>query len=65
MTEGELKLYHNTFEAGRLQGMKDMEKIRKEILDLKKAHMIHFVSPESLIDVVIEVIDKYVSGVEE
>ena len=32
MTEGELKLYHNTFEAGRRQGMKELaEKIKEEM----------------------------------
>lgn len=38
---------------------KPYEKLRAEIVDLKKAHLIHFVSPESLIDVVCEIIDKY------
>lgn len=32
MTEGELKLYHNTFEAGRRQGMEELaEKIKEEM----------------------------------
>ena len=56
MTEGELKLYHNTFEAGRRQGMEDMaEKIMEEIKD-KDAVMI-------LKDAVIEIIDKYMKEI--
>ena len=53
-----------TFDTA-IKSLKGWDKVRAEILDLKNAHMIHFVSPEGLIDTVVEIIDKHLSEVSE
>ena len=59
------KGYQDGYESIGTDYKQAWDKAKKEIADLKTSHMIHFVDAINVPDVVIEIIDKHLSEVEE